>query len=118
MYDVDLLDVSSGLVRSARRRTAVIFSFLKYGFQPTDMTIGQTLASCGSRRLALLSSSPAIESGGYGAVWPGKPAMASGERSALDELPDAGVRAAEEGVREMLGVGSGVDVDGCTRAKP
>ena len=116
--DVHLLPRQPSLRSYVRRLTAVIFSFLKYGFQPTDMTMGQTLASCRSSRLALLSSSPGTESGGYGAVWPGRPAMASAERAPLDELPFADVSAADEGVRDMLGVGRGVDVEGWTRAKP
>lgn len=57
----------------------MIFSFLKYGFHPTLMTIGHTLPSS-SESLLGASSSPGIESGGYGAVLCGIADISSGER--------------------------------------
>jgi hypothetical protein len=56
------------------RLTAVIFSFLKYGFHPTLMTMGQTFPSSSGRRwrAGVLAPDGGTESGGYGAVWAGR----------------------------------------------
>jgi hypothetical protein len=73
VHDVDLLSYQQPLLRYTILLTAVIFSFLKYGFHPTLMTIGQTLESSaamrrGGRGVSEPDSEAGTESGGYGAV--------------------------------------------------
>jgi hypothetical protein len=76
------------------------------------MTIGQVFASCISKRLARCSS-PGTESGGYGAVFPGSDAMASAKTSGSALVdPDAEGIALEDTVRDIEGVGRGVEMEG------
>lgn len=69
--------------------TAVIFSFLKYGFHPTLITIGQTFPSSLLNRFFVCPKSTSrpvspsfrgTEFSGYGAVLAGKEAISSGDK--------------------------------------
>jgi len=85
--------------RRERKRTAVIFSFLKYGFHPTLITIGHTFPSAISSFERAVWFSPGTESDGYGAVSTGRAEM-------LWEL--RGWAGQSEG---MASLGWGMDVD-------